>query len=168
MLWLATPKRWLLWDYDVRDVFGRHIGDVRVLPWRAAGTMLVEGMRLDASRRGVFVGPIVLTGPSGEVARATRIGLFTRRIALEFGGRSLVLRSASVWSREMHLMEGEVTIGTAVPEGLFSRRAQVELPDSLPVDVRLFVVWLVLYTWKAQQNASPSFSGAVRVAPMEG
>jgi hypothetical protein len=168
MLLLAAPKRWLSWDYEVRDAFGRRIGDVRLSLLGARGTITVGETRLSVSRLGFLFGPLVLSGPLGELGRATRLGLFARGFSIEHDGRSLVLRTVSIWFREMRLFDGGLEIGKAVPEGVFSRRAQVELPESLSAQLQLFVIWLALYTWRQAQGSSSSFTGALQAAPRQG
>lgn len=168
MLMTATPKRWLSRDYAVSDAAANHIGDVWISSWRAAGTIRVGETEYGVSRRGVFFGPMVLTGPIGDVARAVRQGAFSRAFAVEFAGRVVVLRSPSLWFREMRLLENDQEIGTAVPEGVFGRRAQFDLPESLSTELQLFIAWIALYVWSRRQDSSASFTGVLQVAPRNG
>lgn len=164
----ATPKRWLSCDYDVHDATGAHVGDVRLSLWAAGGAVDVGENAFRVWREGLVFGPILLSGRAGEAARATRLNSFSRAFAVEHGGRAFVLRSPSMWFREMHLYEGNEVIGSAVPEGVLSRRAQFDLPESLPLELRLFVVWLALYQWKKWQDSRVSFTGAYQAVPPRG
>ncbi len=168
MLLTVTPKWWLSRDYEVHDASGLRVGDVRVSSWRAAGTIRVGEAQYAVSRHGAVFGAIAVTGPTGEVARAVRQGVFARAFAVEFGGRSVVLRSPSMWFREMRLLEADLEIGSAVPEGVFSRRAQFDLPESLSIEQRLFIVWLVVYVWSRRQDSPKSFSGVLQAEPRRG
>jgi hypothetical protein len=161
----AAPKRWLSWDYEVSDANGLHVGDARLSRWTATGAITVGDQMYRVWREGVFFGPILLFGSAGETARATRRRSLVRAVSIEYGGRVFLLKSPSLGFREMRLYEGEAEIGSAVPEGVFSRRAQFDLPESLPGELRLFVVWLALYQWKKWQDSRVSFTGTYEVAP---
>jgi hypothetical protein len=164
----ATPKSWLSREYDVRDVNAQLVGEIFVSSWRAAGTIRTGETEYGVSRQGALFGAIVQTGPSGEVARAARQGVLSRAFEVEFGGRVVVLRSSSLWFREMRLSENGQVVGTAVPEGVFSRRAQLDLPESLPIELRLFIAWLALYVWSRRRDSSASFTGVLQTAPRNG
>ena len=166
----AAPKGWLSRDYEVRDASAQRVGDIRFALWQARGTIWVgdEDRVCRVSRRGVFFGPILLTGPVGKTAQATKLSAFTRAFAIEHGGRLFILRSPSVWFREMRLVENDHEIGNAVPEGVFSRRAQFDLPESLPLELQLFIVWLAYFVWRRWQDSSVSFSGVLQTESRRG
>jgi hypothetical protein len=160
----VAPTRWLSRSYEVRDSSSQMVGEVRLSAWQAGGTIRSGQSQYGVSRQGVFFGPISLVGPNGKVARAVKLSAFSRAFAIEHEGRTFVLRSPSMWFREMRLFEGDREIGTATPEGVFTRRAQFDLPESFPLEVRLFIVWLAFYVWMRWQDSSVSFSGALQTA----
>jgi hypothetical protein len=168
MLLTAAPTRWLSRSYEVRDSSSLLLGEVRLSTCRAGGTIRVGGFQYGVSRQEVFFGPISLGGPNGKVARAVKLNAFSRAFAIEHEGHVFVFRSPSMWFREMRLFEDDREIGTAVPEGVFSCRAQFDLPESLPLEVRLFIVWLALYVWSRWQDSSVSFSGVLQTASRHG
>ena len=59
-----------------------------------------------------------------------------------------MLRMASRLRRRFVLIEGDREIGAIRPAHLFSRSALADLPDDLPLAVRIFMIWLVLLLWK--------------------
>jgi len=165
---IATPKRWLSWDYEVRDAIAQHVGDVWLSVWRTAGGVRAGEVEYRVARRGSLSGPIMLIDAGEPLIRARRLGLFSSAVSIEFAGREFTLRAPSWCFREMRLFEDDREIGTAVPEGVFSRRAQFDLPESLPIELRLFIVWLVLYTWRRRRESSASLSGVLQAAPRSG
>mgnify|MGYP001765852159 CR=1 FL=1 len=151
--------------YEVRDESGRHIADVRVSPWLARGEIRAAGIQCKVRRDGGLFGTISLRGPEGARARAAPLHAFSRGFTLCCGERRFVLRSPSAWFREIRLLECDQVIGTAVPEGVWSSRAHFDLPETLPLELRLFVIWLALVAWRRWYGGSPSFTGTYQVAP---
>ncbi len=166
----AVPTSWLSSSYEVRDSGARVVGVMRFSLWAGRGAIAVREpeAELRISRDGVLFGPIVLRGRDGEIARAAKLSAFSRAFLVEWGGRVFVLRSPNAWFREMRLTENDREIGSAVPGGVFSRLAQFDLPEALPLELRLFIAWLALFVWRRWQDSSVSFSGVPEVAPRHG
>jgi|GEM_PF-1088804 hypothetical protein len=162
---LTAEPRGLSSDYEVRDDDGRRVGDVCLSTWLARGRIRVGDASYRVRRDGGFFGSISLCGPDGLSARAVPLRAFSRAFLIRFGERSFVLRSPSAWFREIRLLEEDQVIGTAVPEGVWSSRAHFDLPAALPVELRLFVIWLALLAWGRWRGGAVSFTGAYQVAP---
>ncbi|MGD9675531.1 MAG: hypothetical protein AB7V19_02445, partial [Candidatus Bipolaricaulia bacterium] len=146
---------------------GRRVGDVRLSTWFARGEVQAGEITYRVHRDATLFRGIALVGPDGVTARAVPLRAFSRAFALRFGDRDFVLRSPAAWFREIRVLEQDRVIGTAVPEGVWSGRAQFDLPEALPIELRLFVVWLALLAWR-RVGGSPSFTGAFQVAPWRG
>ncbi len=116
---------------------------------REAGRLILEEAVYPVYREGVFFGSFVLEHEDGAVlATAEKPSLFARRFDVEHDGSTYVLRMASRLRRRFVLIEGDREIGAIRPAHLFSRSALADLPDDLPLAVRIFMIWLVLLLWK--------------------
>jgi len=116
---------------------------------REAGRLILEEAVYPVYREGVFFGSFVLEHEDGAVlATAEKPSLFARRFEVEHDGSTYVLRTASRLRRRFVLIEGDREIGAIRPAHLFSRSALADLPDDLPLAVRIFMIWLVLLLWK--------------------
>jgi hypothetical protein len=152
---IATPKRWFSWDFEVHEGGGQPVGDVRVSAWRERGAVTVGGTEYPVTREGV-VGAFTLAGAGGVLARAMKPSAFHRAFTLEYDGKEYVLKATSAWGRGFALLDGEVQIGAVRPARALGRQARVDLPEDMPLEVRLFVLWLTLMLWKRQQQAANS------------
>jgi hypothetical protein len=152
---IATPKRWFSWDFEVHEGGGQPVGDVRVSAWRERGSVTVGGIEYPVTREGV-VGAFVLGGAGGVLARAMKPSAVRRLFTLEHDGKEYTLKAVYAWGRDFTLLDGEVEIGVVRPERVFGRQARADLPEDMPLAVRLFVVWLSLMLWKRQQQAANS------------
>jgi len=150
----AAPKRWYSWNFEVLD--GRRpVADVGVSCWRERGTLQVDGERYDVYREGWASGAFVLESHGEVLARATKPSAFERRLLVWHAGREYTLR-ARFLGRQFLLFEGSSEVGRITPEGLLTRRAQVDLPAELPLPVRVFLVWLAVLMWKRAAAAASS------------
>ena len=150
----AVPKHWFSWDFAIQDATRHPVAEVRLSSWRERGAVSVEGVEHRVSRHGVLRGAFVLEGGGSVLARAEKPSAFRREFQIEHDGKQYTLKARSIWRRERVLYDGDQEIGAVVPEGLFNRRARVELPDDLPLVLRLFVVWLTMLLWKRDSDAA--------------
>lgn len=155
-MWTVTPKRWFVWDFVARDDREQEVGQVRLSGWRERGSVVAGGLEYKVSRERAVGTGFVLEGASSPLARAEKRSVLRRAFAIAHAGREYVLQAPSVWRREMVLYDGEAEIGRVAAERAWSRRARVSLPESLPLEVRLFIVWLCFVLWRRQERATHS------------
>jgi hypothetical protein len=60
---------------------------------------------------------------------------------VEHADRRYTLRAKSIFNRIFVLLDGAGEVGSIAPVSIFSRRASVDLPEELPLPVRIFLVW---------------------------
>jgi hypothetical protein len=147
------PTRWFSWAFTVDDD-GRPVGTLDISAWRERGGLTAAGRTFSIAREGCISSVFRLESGGTILATATKPSVFRREFALTFGGRTLRLRPRSAWGRALVLLEGEREVGDVRPRTMWSRRATATLPDTLPVPVRLFVLWLAMLTWKRDDDAA--------------
>jgi hypothetical protein len=112
---------------------------------RGAGRLILEEAVYSVYREGVVFGRFVLEREDGAVlATAEKPRLFARRLEVEHDGSTYVLRTASPLRRRFVLIEDDRGIGAIRPAHLFSRSALADLPEEVPLAVRIFMIRLVL------------------------
>jgi hypothetical protein len=146
------PTRWFSWAFTVADD-GKPLGTLDISVWRERGDLTVAGRTFTIVREGLISGGFRLESGDTIVATATRPSVFRRGFAVTFSGRTLWLRPRSAWGRALVLHEGEREVGDIRRRTMWSRRATAALPDTLPVPVRLFVLWLAMLIWKRDDDA---------------
>lgn len=152
----AVPVSWFSWNYEVVDEGGTPVAKLGIAPFRTRGSIEAEGFEYRVERQGL--GGEFLLEKSGVLeARAEKPRAFFRSFDIQSGGRSFVLKARYTMRREFVLTENGIDLGTIAPEGAFTRRARIDLPDHLPLPLRLFAAWLTIFLWKrAAQNEHPS------------
>ncbi len=96
-------------------------------------------------------------GEDGPVlAQGDKKSPLSRKFSLEVGSDDYELAPTSAFSSSFVLLQGGKTVGRIRREGIFSRRMKADLPETLPVAVRVFILWLVLMMLRRRQNNNAS------------
>jgi hypothetical protein len=145
----AVPKQLLSWSYIVHDE-SRELARIELAWLRAAGTLVLAGKTYRLERRGLVSGTYALDEGDTVLASARPSGFLLRTLEVDAGRDHYTLQPAGMWSRAFVLTKGKQELGTIRPMGLFSRQALVDVPESVPQTLQLFLLWLVLVRWKRQ------------------
>lgn len=157
-MWIVIPKRWFSWDFDVCDSDSNTVAEIQLSNWRERGTLHVQGVEYRVFRESPL-GLFLLERDDSIVASAKKPSALFRFFSLACNDIEYGLRARSPVGREFLLCDGSGSVGRITPQGLFNRRAEVDLPEHLPLPFRAFVVWLALLLWKRDSD-SPSANPA--------
>jgi hypothetical protein len=153
---LTMIPKMFSWTFSVMDASGPVAHVVDRSWWSDKGELTVDGVTYIARREGIVSGAFVLESTGGVVMRAEKPSALRRSFIVEHAGRQYTLRAASAWRREFVLLDGSTRIGSISPEGIFTRRAAVDLPPTLPLTLRVFIVWLTVMRWKHEAAGASS------------
>ena len=124
--------------------------------WLGAGAFELDGAEysivISRFRRAARLerdGMTIATAESQWLLRGWNVVAANRRLELRrlFGRRT------------MALVHGDVDIGLMKPDGVFSRGATADFPKELPMEVRIFLIHLVLLLWARRAAAASSGGG---------
>ncbi len=151
----AIPRHWFSWNYRIFEE-SQHVADIDVSWWCEKGLLTVQGDAYQVYREGPKRGAFILESSGTVLARAEKPSVFLRCFFFEHKGRFYTLRASSAFRREFILLDGAETIGFLSPEGIFTNRASVDLPETLPLAVRVFIVWLTVILWRRESDSNPA------------
>ena len=101
-----------------------------------------------------FMGGKYLLEQNGQpIAEAQKPSALRNSFNLEFLGRKYTLRKQSLIGRTFVLLDADLQLGLIEPQGLLTRKATISLPDTIPLPIQIFVIWLVLVLWKRESDA---------------
>jgi hypothetical protein len=145
----VIPKTWS-YAFSVTDGAQAIAETMNVSWWRDKAQLRIQGADYTARReRSTFL----LESATGELARAERPRRWRRELFIEYSGRRFSLRRESAFRRGYLLFEHGAPIGSISPDGIFTRQAAAELPEELPLFLRIFIIWLVMTLWKHDDAA---------------
>jgi len=142
------PKAWS-YAFSVTDGTESVAQAVDLSFWRDKGELRIQGHIYKARRNR---SSYVLESAAGVLARAERPRRWLRELGIEHLDRRYTLRAKSPFQRQLLLLEGSTEIGSISPEGLFTRRAEVELPQAFPLFLKVFIIWLAMSLWKQDDH----------------
>ena len=134
MMLRAVPKGWFSYDFEVFDRTGASVGRANLSNWRENAQLDVGGKRYEATHKGGKKEFVLSRGDSSVV---------------------LVAEKPSAWKRDFVLSRAGIgAVGSLRPEGAIRRAWVAELPDELPPEVRVFVMWLGAVLWNREDAAA--------------
>jgi hypothetical protein len=145
----VIPKAWS-YAFSVTDGSETVAQAVDLSWWSDKGELRIQGARYRAHRD---KSAYILESAAGVVARAERPNRWSSVFDIEHSGHRYTLRAKSAFRRQFLLLEGSTQVGSVSPEGLFTRKAAVWLPQSLPLFLQVFIVWLAMTLWKHEEYA---------------
>ena len=119
--------------------------------WREGGSVRVGDDSWDLRREGWSNFRLVRNGVDEAVARAQ--GFFRSRFEVDHGGRTYQLAQPSVWRRAYAVLEAGVEVGTIEPTSVWTNAAAVRLPDTMPLQLQVFIVGVVAIQWRRAQDS---------------
>lgn len=157
----AIQRSWFSYNFDVIDRTGTRVATADMSNWRENARLEVEGRRYLA-RHQTWAREFVLEGEDGSiVAVAEKPSSWRETFSLEHGGVRYGLRKESPWKSSFILSrEGVGVIGSVRQKSLFGRETIVDLPEELPVEVRVFVLWLATLMRKRADSAAAGASSS--------
>ena len=148
------PKSWFSTrDYNIVQN-GRTVGEIDCAWVQERGTIKIGSTSYIASRDGLISGTFFLESNGKRLVSADKPSALHRSFTMQLGGRAFTLKAASTFGRAFVLTEGDHEVGSVAPQGFFGRKAKANLPDDLTLEVRAFLIWLVVVMWKRQAKAA--------------
>jgi hypothetical protein len=148
-------------NYTVFDRGGTPLA--RVAPKLPGAKLEVGGTRYEVRRKGWAGKEFILETEDGRVvAMIEKPSVWRNRFVLEHGGNQYELKwqQQSFWGGAFVLFrEGVGPVGSVRSED-FTREWIGELPEELPLEVRVFIVSLRIILWKRAASASAAAGGA--------
>jgi len=105
-------------------------------------------------------GGFYLEGNGSRIADAQKGAsrLFTVQV---FGAQTYTLKAASMFDTAFVLIGNGGEIGSIAPKGLYSLKSVADLPDELALEVKAFMIWLVIII----RRRSRTFMGQICTTP---
>lgn len=148
----VEPTHWYSQDFTVEQQ-SRRVAEVDVSCWCEKGEVTIEGVRYRVYREGWLSGSFVLERDGSVLARAEKPSAFFRKYLIRFGDRSYALEPRSAFRRAFVLRDGSRQIGSIEPTSAFTRGAVADLPDTWPLPLRAFVIWLTMIQWRRDRSS---------------
>lgn len=154
----AMQSGWFSSDLTVFDTSGMPVARVVQANWREAATLEVGEGRYEAHSKGWRSKEFILEAEDGRVVIvAEKPSAWSNRFVFEQGGKRYDLEKESVWGGTFVIRrEGVGLVGSVRSKGVFKREWMVDLPEEVPLEVRVFVVWLVVLLYRR----ASSYAGA--------
>jgi hypothetical protein len=108
----------------------------------------LNGEAYTIRRAGVFA-PLYELLRDGVALVSARQVPFVNRYTVSSAGREWRLKAEEMLARRFGLFDGDARVGGITPSSRFNytRDIRVDLPDELPLEAQIFLMWLLLWNW---------------------
>lgn len=158
----AVPDGWFSYDFTVFDRAGAPVARADLSNWLETAKITVGEARYEAHRKGWASKEFVLETEDGRVvAVAEKPSAWKDRFVFEHGGNRYEMKKESAWRSAFVLSrDGVGLVGSIRRKGFFKREWMVDVPEELPLEVRVFIVWLAVILWKREASSAAASAGA--------
>jgi hypothetical protein len=112
--------------------------------WRSRAEFTFQGRTFQLRKQGLFRSTYALMEKDSLLVEATRPSSWRSRLVFHADGRDFEIRNRSVFSSALVVKSGEALVGSIIPKGVLTTRLLVDLPDTLPMHLRVFMAWVAL------------------------
>jgi hypothetical protein len=108
----------------------------------------LNGEAYTIRRAGVFA-PLYELLRDGVALVSARQVPFVNRYTVSSAGREWRLKAEEMLARRFGLFDGDARVGSITPSSRFNytRDIRIDLPDELPLEAQVFLMWLLLWNW---------------------
>jgi hypothetical protein len=108
----------------------------------------LNGQTYTIRRAGVFA-PVYRLLRANEPLISARQAPFVNRYTMTGIGRIWTLEAEEMLAKRFGLFDGDARIGGITPSSRFNctKDVTIDLPDELPLEAQVFLMWLVLWKW---------------------
>jgi hypothetical protein len=149
----AIPKGWFSPDYSIFEN-DQPVADIDLSFISESSEIQVKGATHQAYREHLMSGAFVLEAAGSIFARAEKPSALYRSFVVEASGRTFTLEAESSMLRKFVLLDAGKEVGSVYPDHAFTSKAVIDLPDDIPLPVRVFMFWLVAILWKRASDAA--------------
>jgi hypothetical protein len=102
-------------------------------------------------RRKGFFSPIYALLRDNEMRVSIQQVPFVNRYEVTYGGRTWTLKAEVILATKFGLFDGDTRVGGITPANTLrpTRDITIDLPDALPLEAQVFLMWLLLWKWGA-------------------
>jgi hypothetical protein len=108
----------------------------------------LNGQTYTIRRAGVFA-PLYELLRDNVALVSARQTPFVNRYTVTSAGREWRLKAEEILARRFGLFDGDARVGGITPSSRFNytRDISIDLPDELPLEAGVFLMWLLLWKW---------------------
>lgn len=149
----AVPKKIFSNKFEFLED-GQSAGSIKIAGWGDKAEIYIPDLTLSGYRKGVVKPRYFLERDGQVIASAFKPSIWSNRLELQLGKQTCEMKRKSIFSTTFVVVSGGEQIGYVEREGWFTFRSIIELPQSWPLPLQIFVFWVVLVMWKKMRASA--------------
>lgn len=159
---LELRKKNLFSNEYVAEENGIVVAELSRSRWREQGEITVQGRSLKLKKQGVLRDTFAVFDGDTAIVEVAQPSVWRSRLVFQFAGRGFEICDKAWYSSTLLVKSGGSVVGSIRSRSLFAAGALVDLPDSIPLGLRVFIGWLAMIRWDeaAAAGAAAAVAGA--------
>jgi hypothetical protein len=138
---------------------GAKVAELNRSTWRQRGEIVHQGRIHKLKVRGMMRRTFQLLDGEDLIVEARRPTTWRSRCVFEFQGRKFELVNRNWFSSALVVKAQGAEVGSIAFKGFVHPRVHIDMPDSLPLPVRVFVAWIAVLRRDESAAAAGAGSG---------
>lgn len=155
---LELRKKKFFSNEYVAEENGAVVAELNLSVWRSQGELTIQGRSLKLKKRGALRDTFELLDGDTALIEVAQPSAWRSRLRFRYEQRDFEIVDKAWYSSTLLLKAGESVVGSISSRGLFAEGAKVDLPDSLPLALRVFVGWIAMIHWDDSATAGAAAS----------
>ncbi len=144
---LHLRKKSLFSNKYIAEEEGIAVAELSLSRWRSQAELTIQARGLKLTKQGILKDSFGLLDGNSVIVKVTQPSGWRPRFVFHFDERDFEIRHKAWYSSTLLVKSGESVVGSIHPRGLFATEANVDLPDSLPLALRVFIGWIAMIRW---------------------
>ena len=108
----------------------------------------LHGQTYTVRRKGVL-SPVYELVRDDETLVSIRQAPFVNRYTVTTANREWTFKAEEILAKRFGLFDGDARVGSITPSSRlnYTRDITIDLPDALPLEAQVFLMWLLLWKW---------------------
>lgn len=140
----ATNQSWSGTRWLISAPAGQPAATLELASIRSSATWSLDGRQYRLFRERGGERALALEADGQPLATATRTSLWRRTFVVRADGNEWTLTMASAWKGRWELSGAAGVLGSIHQVGFWRRSALIDLPETLPIELRIFLAAIVL------------------------
>ena len=151
------PKGWFSRTLIIRNA-GQVICAITLARFGEKATFTLEGVKYQVYRQPSTSGMFALAMGDQQLAVAEKPAS-AHEMKITYGTTSYLLKRTGSLGHTCELTINGEAVGYIKPKH-GTRAARAEIPEAVPLPIKIFIIWLYLLLWRRAASASASAGGA--------
>lgn len=149
---IATRKNFFSKSYRLYDQ-QQLLTELSIHSLREKASFSVRDRNIEIRKPSLVKSEFNLTLNGQALARASKLSVWKYDTLIQVSDQNFLLKRKHWFTRETEAYYSGRRIGSVKPGNLWNNKIEVDIPESIPIEIRIFMLIICLFYWNRDANA---------------